>query len=219
MYNKELRDDADKLRRMAPRNCHVLQPLRHDKAQRRLRLQMKILCKIRWHHKRYKINVLNVSVVTNVSLRQRYEHAYQAAMSAVPPSYCAAQSAAPPSYCAAQSAAPPSYLEAVNMAHYSPNYDPEQTRAVSLVEELQPGVLRRREMYLFCRTNESHLRAVLDSETETAFSCNSYFGLTGPDFVSLGEFSNYGSPKPGPDTKYLFVVRAIIGEDQCWLSQ
>ena len=210
LRNKEVRADNDKLNRMAPRNCIVLQ--RHDQTQRRLRSQIKKLCKSRWHHKEYALNVINVSVVTNVAMRQRYERAYQAAQSLTPPSYSVAHSAEPPSYSTAQSAEPPSYLEAVNMAYHSPNDDLKQTSAVSSVTEFEPGVLREGEMHLFYQTNESHVKAVFESESAHAFSRNLYFGFAGLDVITLGEFSSYGQPTAGSDTKYMFVMRAIIDD-------
>ena len=110
-----------------------------------LRSQIKKLCKSRWHHKEYALNVINVSVVTNVAMRQRYERAYQAAQSLTPPSdsavqsaeplsYSAAQSAKPPSYSAAQAAEPPSYMEAVNMAYRLSDHDNKQ---ISVLRELE----------------------------------------------------------------------------------
>ena len=215
LRNKEVRADNDKLNRMAPRNCIVLQ--RHDQTQRRLRSQIKKLCKSRWHHKEYALNVINVSVVTNVAMRQRYERAYQAAQSLTPPSYSAvqsaeplsdsaAQSAKPPSYSAAQAAEPPSYMEAVNMAYRLSDHDNKQ---ISVLREFEPGVLRGGEMHLFYLTNESHAKAVLESESGHAFSRNSYFGFSGLDVITLGEFSSYGQPTADSDTKYMFVMRAI----------
>ena len=202
---KELRDDAEKLTRIAPRNWTSLQ--RHDKQQRRLRSKIMKLFKSRWHEQVYTFTILNVGVVRNDALRQRYEQAYQTAQSAALPSYLEAQSAAPPAYSVAQSVEPPSYLEAVNMAYSPSNQDVKQTSAVSIETDFEPGVLRPGEMYLFYYTNATELNAVLESETKPAFSCHFR--------VSLGEFSSYGYSNLGDGyvNKYIFVVRAIIGAD------
>ena len=177
------KDDAETLRRMVPRNCVVLE--RHDKAQRRLRSQIKKLFKRRWHHKEYSTDVFNVGMVTNVSLRQRYERAYQTT----------------------QSAAPPSYLEAVNMTHGPSHHDVQQTTVVPLETGFEPGVLRQGEMYLFYRTNKFQLKTILESEAEPDFL------LTAPTILTLEEFSSYGEQNIHTRTKYMFVVRAIIGAD------
>ena len=82
--------DASKFARRAPRNCTLLR--RHNTTQWRLRSRVKKLCKARWHAKTCQMNVYNVGVVTNASLRQRYEQAYQTAQTAAQPSNSAAQS-------------------------------------------------------------------------------------------------------------------------------
>ena len=187
--NKEILADAEKLERMSLRNCTVLQ--HNDKTQKGLRSQIKMLCKRRWRHSSYKINVINVSVVTNVSLRQRYERAYQAA----------------------QSAGQPSYLEAVNMAYSSSSHDDKQSSIVSVVTQFEPGVLRQGETYLFYKADVSELKAILESSTETAFSGFSISELTPQSCISLGEFSSYGTPTPDSSTQYMFVVRAMIRAD------
>ena len=197
--NKEVLADAEKLEQMALGNCTVLQ--RNDKTHKKLRSKIKKLCNRRWRHSSYRLNVINVGVVTNVSLRQRYERAYQAAQSAVQPSYLETQSAPPPSY-----------LEAVNMAYCPPSVDEnDETSAVSIiVTEFESGVLRQGESYLFYTTDVSELKAVLESSMETAFSGFSISEWTPRNCICLGEFSSYGTPTPDSGTDYMFVVRAMI---------
>ena len=194
----ELRVDTQKLTRIAPRHWTVLKP--HDKAQRRLRSQITKLCKSRWRYSCYKLNVINVNVVTNVSLRQRYERSYQAA-----------QSAAPPSYSAAQSAVQPANLAAENMAYRSSSHGDKQASVVPVVAtQFEPGVLRQRETHLFYRPDKSELQAVLDSGVDHASSSLP----AGQNVITMSYESNSFIPAPGFDTKYMFVVRAINGTDK-----
>ena len=186
---KEFGADAEKLTRVAPRNCSILG--HHDEAQRRLLVQIIQLCKNRWHHKLHKLNVSNVGVVTNVSLRQRYEQAYQAT----------------------QSAAQTWNYGAANMAYRWSSQDDTETSVVPVcVSEFEPGVLRQGEKHLFYHTEESELKAVLESEEEPAFRRDASFGMTG---IILDELSHYGLgvETVGYDTGYMFVVRAITDVD------
>ena len=186
---KQVRADTEKLTQIAPRNLAVL--LWHDKAQRSLRGQIIELCDSSWLHSFYSLNVINVSAVTNVSLRQRYEQAYQTA----------------------QSTLHTWNLGATNMAFRWSTHDGKQICAVPVaVAKFEPGVLRQGEKHLFYHTDESELKAVLESEEEPAFRRDASFRMAG---IILDELSHYGLgvETVGYGTRYMFVVRAITVVD------
>ena len=187
---KKIRPDASDLTRIATRHCQVL--TRSNPAQRKLRSQIKKLCKSRWNKNiHYKLKVIDVGVVTNAALRQHYERAYQAEQSAVKPVT----------------------LTPEKMARSQSNHDNKDTVSVSLeaafdLEDLRPG-----EKRLFYFTRKSEVKAVLKSDKEPAFSGIKYCSMTKQNYISLGEFFTYFCQAPDYCTKYMFVVRAIIGAE------
>ena len=219
----------------APRNCTILQ--RNDKVHR----QIKKLCKNKWHRKAYHHSVLNVSVVTNISLRQRYEQACQAAQSAAPPSYIAAQSAAQPSYLTAQSAAPPSYLTAQSAALPSclaarsaalPSYlavlsaaQHEKLEAAKMAylssnsDDKQTSVVSLESTFEpgVLRKGEMYLFYHTDwSELKAVLDSRAepaFSCMRGRNSITLEEFSSNFERTLFWQAKYMFVVRAIIGAD------
>ena len=99
------------------------------------------------------------------------------------------------------------------MAYRWSSQDDTETSVVPVcVSEFEPGVLRQGEKHLFYHTDESELKAVLESEEEPAFRRDASFGMAG---ITLDELSHYGLgvDTAGYDTKYMFVVRAITVVD------
>ena len=103
------------------------------------------------------------------------------------------------------------------MARRSPSHDDKHMSVASSVAEFVSGVLRQGESYLFYQSDESELNAVLNNSLGNAFSCKTHpHTPLQSKYINLGLYStpsyepSYTSPAAGFDTKYMFVVRAML---------
>ena len=159
--------DAARLSHIEPRHCVVLQS--HEP----LRTRVKQLCKERFSSGPNTLNVINVAIVTNAAMRQRYEQVYQLSR-LVRPQIASGR-----------------FANVVPSAGFG-----------KIATTFESGVLRRGEMYMFCYVNEARIRATLNPGTLPSYVMNFAGGFQVMDSIKLSEFSSHiHQSTPGFDTR------------------